>query len=208
MKNIFLLFSLTVCISTYGQVTHKSGQDEVSIYEYGEPLSTCESNFENLFRNWDTWITNHEEIKPISYHYVETLKDNSRIAYYTDLLYSWTATEISLSGNNSIYLNGEMETYTNEFHVRPGTFKEVLDSLEQSKNSLSLDLFKVEIDSIIEFRKRYFRENICIGDKVYLVQLKKKRRIYDYYVICRPKENRIVANELLQIRKMRKEIEK
>lgn len=206
-----LLLFLVISFLTYGQVTHNPEWDNISIYEYGGTLDSCECNFENLFRNWDTWITNHEETKPVSYSYVETLKDVNRIDYYAALMCRWTATDFSLSSSTSQSSNGEMDTYMRKFHVRPGSFKDLFESLseEQKKDSLKLSLFTASIEDIIEQQKEFFKKNRYVGDKVYLIRLKSNKKVYDHYVICRPEENRIVSNDaLLRINGIKMDIDK
>ena len=55
----------------------------VPIYEYGAPLTSCETNFKNLFKNWTpVHVTNAHEYELLDYSFVETLTDTARYNYY------------------------------------------------------------------------------------------------------------------------------
>jgi len=55
----------------------------VPIYEYGAPLTSCETNFQNLFKNWTPAnVTNAHEFELLDYSFVETLTDTARYNYY------------------------------------------------------------------------------------------------------------------------------
>jgi hypothetical protein len=198
-KIVSLVVILVVNISVYGQTPHDPQWDNVTIYDYGEQaVTSCESNFENLSRNWNKWITNHKETELVSYSYVETLKDSDRITYYSNIMCGWESTGANHSSSSNSTGNADTTTYTREFHIVPTTFKEQLEKFsEASTDTVKLSLFKAKIDGMLKIMKNQFMERVNIGDKVYLIKLKAKGKIYDHYVICRPNENKIVSYDFL-----------
>ncbi len=70
------------CQFKSGSISNSSDK-KVSIYEYGDSLTSCETNFENLFRNWHNgYITNANEYSFDNYSFVETISDSARYRYY------------------------------------------------------------------------------------------------------------------------------
>jgi hypothetical protein len=74
--------------SVHGQsyidtVTNFIMGNPVPIYEYGAPLTSCETNFENLFKNWTPAnVTNAHEFELLDFSFVENLSDTARYNYY------------------------------------------------------------------------------------------------------------------------------
>jgi hypothetical protein len=206
-KQILSLFFLTIGIATYGQVEDNHKWDNVTIYEYGAPLTSCESNFENLFRNWPKWVTNYQQTELLSYKYVKTLEDSMLIDYYAEQLNNWKSLISRIKGSRGEKGNGDTTVYTRElyFYAKP-----VENLPKEIKNDPSKKaLYQLEMNSTLKMMRKYFKETVHIGDKAYNIKLKIDGKEYDHYVICRPTENRVMFDNLfLRIHEMREDIVK
>ncbi len=59
------------------------GQKCFSLYEYGDSIINYETNFKNLFNNWNKDnISNADEFELLSYSLVETISTNKVLSYY------------------------------------------------------------------------------------------------------------------------------
>ncbi|MGV8138581.1 MAG: hypothetical protein AB2L20_25545 [Mangrovibacterium sp.] len=202
--SIFFLIIGTVC---YGQIAHDPKWDNVTIYEYGDSLTSCECNLENLFGNWPKWVTNYQETELVSYKYVETLKDSSRIEYYAVLLNNWNILGRRISAYYEEKGNADTTIYTRELYF----YGEPLENIPEviKKDPSKEPLYRSEWESNIKKMRESFRKTVQIGDKVYLIKLKIESREYNHYVICRPGKNKIVFDNLfLGIHEMRDRIDK
>lgn len=131
-KLIFPVIMLILSVSAYSQTKQDSLNtllwgNPVPIYEYGAPLTSCETNFENLFKNWTTeHVTNAREFQLLNFSLVETLTDTVRYNYYRNY-FSGSAIGSSASSSMSSSskmknLNGttyEEKTEISERFVRP-----------------------------------------------------------------------------------------
>ena len=93
------------------------GQQPVSIYEIGEPITSCDVNIKNLLRNWvPEKIVNAGEYEFLEWLFVETIDDSSRYVYYRNYF----------SGSEPVYVSREHKSgYNNEnkydsLWIRPG----------------------------------------------------------------------------------------
>ncbi len=204
---LVLFFLITGIAAAQGQVTHDTKWDNVTIYEYGDSLTSCESNFENLFRNWTKWVTNYQETELSSYQYVETLEDSSLIEYYAVLLNNWESLSRRISAFYGEKSNADTTIYTRELYFYGEPIKKIIEELK--KDPFKEALYRSEWESNIEKMRKSFRKIVQIGDEVYLIKLKIGGKEYDHYVICRPVENKIVFDNLfLGMREMRDRIDK
>ena len=63
---IFLLLCLAVALCVKAQEAHTTA----TLYSYGKPLETCETNLENLFANVPKFLENDEDLDLLSFQYV------------------------------------------------------------------------------------------------------------------------------------------
>lgn len=97
----------TIQLSIYNQnkfdSIHKSIMgNPVPIYEYGAPLTSCETNFKNLFKNWNTVnVTNAHEYELLDFTFVETIADTTRYNYYRNYFSGGDAFGSSVSSSSS-----------------------------------------------------------------------------------------------------------
>ncbi len=88
MRRRLLIIMLLSChIQIYGQSqSNKISnplEELVSIYEYGENITSYETNFKNLLNNWKTEnITNANEYEFVNISFVESISDSIRYIYY------------------------------------------------------------------------------------------------------------------------------
>lgn len=206
-RKILPLVFLIASVLAYGQVAHDPKWDNVTMYEYGVALTSCTCNFENLFRNWPKWVTNHQETELLSYKYVETLKDSSLIEYYAALLNGWESLGCRISANHGEKVNADTTIYTRELYF----YGEPMENIprEVKKDPSKEALYRSEWESNFKRMRESFRKTVQIGDRVYLIKLKIGGKKYDHDVICRPGENKIVFDNLfLGIHEMRDRIDK
>ncbi|WP_320167788.1 hypothetical protein [Mangrovibacterium marinum] len=206
-KQALSLVFLIISVIAYGQVAHEPKWDNVTIYEYGDSLTTCECNFENLFRNWPKWVTNFQETELTSYEYVETLKDSIRIEYYAVLLNNWNILGRRISASHGEKGNADTTIYTRELYFYGEPMENIPEVIKKDPSKEALYL--LEWESNFEKMRESLRKTVHIGDKVYLIKLKIEGKEYDHYVICRPGENKIVFDNLfLGIDEIRDRIER
>lgn len=131
------ILTLLLFISSLGAYS-QTKQDSITnfilgnplpIYEFGAPLTSCETNFENLFKNWNPGnITNAREYELLDFSFIETIADTTRYNYYRNYfsggepVYSSVAF-FDFKGSKLKNLNGKTyneETEISERFVRPG----------------------------------------------------------------------------------------
>ena len=84
MKRIvFLLLAVTCCLSMIAQ-----SKDEITLYQYGKPLKTCEANFENLFANLPKYVDTGGALKLLSYKKVGAVRNKRQVMRLTKKNYS------------------------------------------------------------------------------------------------------------------------
>lgn len=116
------------------------GQKNESIYEVGDSIVSCETNFNNLTSNWTTNnVTNADEYKSFRYAFVETITDSVRYNYYRN----YFSGDKILSASTS-HSSGEKNGH--KFHtlyIKPGyAYREDYDTgnmTEKQKTVLSDD---------------------------------------------------------------------
>lgn len=172
--------------------SHKGGI--VTIYEYGEPLTDCKTNFENLFNNWSKFVTNSQHTKLISYHYVTTLTDSSQVAHYAKLANNWKSLGAKVSGTTGEKGNGKNTIYTRTFYLYPETFQQAVSGL--SSNSTQKNYYRAKYQKAINIRRKNFKKKVQQGDKIYIIKLKVDGRKYNHYAVCRPSNHEIVYDPL------------
>lgn len=182
-------------MSTYSQVSHNPKWDNIPIYEYGIPLTSCECNFKNLFNNWNKWITNYQEIEPLSYRYLTTLKNSADIKYYGGLLNGWSSLGRSLSVSQSEEMDADTIIYNREIIFNFNPLNEIPNSIKSNPDSL--DLYRSYIESILKYQKDFFEKTVQINDKVFVIYFKNKGKVYKHHVICSHKNNKIIFDTLL-----------
>ena len=74
MKCFLFGVLLVVCHVFYAQ-EHKT----TTLYRYGKPLVTCETNFENLFSNVPKYIENNDDLDLLSYQFIGVAKNVNHV---------------------------------------------------------------------------------------------------------------------------------
>ncbi len=121
MKISVLLFITTLLFnSSFAQMNLP--EQEISIYEFGEPIEDFETNFENLFNNWTAeHITNADDFQLLRYAFVETLRDEKAYQVYRNYFSGRKAVFSSTRGSSGGYTDstGQLIEYS-ELHIEPG----------------------------------------------------------------------------------------
>ena len=136
------ILMLLIAICTYGQKT-------VSIYELGDSIVNCETNFENLINNWtQDNITNADEYTSFRYAYVETITDSVRYNHYRNYFSGDEVLSASTSGNSGIKAGHKFR----RFFIRPGyVYSEFYDTrgMTEKEKTIMSDDFRQKAKEIL-----------------------------------------------------------
>ena len=179
-----------------------------NLYEFGEPLTTCEANFRNLFNNWNgTNITNIEDYSLINFAFVETIKDSSAIEFYSKLL----TDDKSLAGSvkKGSYSSFKDNISTKRFEqffsfVTFASLTKITDSTPPAEISRRLKGLEQE-RKLMRYGLKHL---ISAGDKVYVIFFKDKQQIYTTFVICSGKTNEVIYDVVFSNLKYNNEVRK
>jgi hypothetical protein len=198
-KKIMLQDFSTYLSKLTAQDVHDPRWDQLNMYEYGVPLTSCESNFENLFHNWPKWVTNYQQTELLSYEYVETLENSARIEYYADLVNGRKSLgrKVSASFNSSGGGNNST-TYTRELNIEIVPAENEEEKLEEAiRNQPEKEaLLRSNLEFHLKTLRESFLTSVYTGDKVYRIKLKIKGQEYEHYVFCRSEGNKVVFDNL------------
>ena len=140
----------------------------VSIYEYGDRLTFCETNFENLFRNWHNgYITNANEYSFDNYSFVETISDSARYRYYCNYFSGLEVVNnyYSSFASSSSYKGKQMKT-RQEYFITPFKYKWfLLERFPIEAVVKMLKLYNTEINLDTIKLKTVFQEKIQTIEK-------------------------------------------
>ena len=132
------------------QVTSFYCQERPSIYELGNPIVNCETNFKNLFKNWtNQHIKNAESYDLLKYSLVETITDSNRFNYYRNYFSGIEPVGSSIRARSGGSSNGER---FHEFYIEPSyIYTEVFDQrgLPAEARKLFTDEFKAKAIEIL-----------------------------------------------------------
>ena len=183
----------SVSVVAYSQQIDSINNRMINMYNYGIDVTSCECNFENLLLNWDRWIANRDEVKLLSYEYVEQLHDADKIAYYINLICGWEATVFNTSGK-TVISGRSLGAIGKEFKLTPTNYNEMMQSIPKEIAADSVrekeGIQSIEQEFII--LKDHLADSIKTGDKVFLLKFKSNNKIYNHYVLCRPGENTVL----------------
>jgi len=149
-KHIITLFLGTVfLVNIHGQNADKIMQ--VPIYEYGDSIVSCETNFKNLFTNWTVKnVTNAPDYKLLNYSYLEAISDSMLFKIYSRLFTSSTkmlSKKTKSSSRSTSYGQDE-----NRFAIEPNCFS--LKFLFSTKDKRVMKLFE-DLDFTQEIWRMY-----------------------------------------------------
>ncbi|MDP4209395.1 MAG: hypothetical protein Q8928_11340 [Bacteroidota bacterium] len=167
--NGIILIAIVCCFYGRAKAQNKS------IYEIGDSISCCETNFENLIHNWTTInITNACEYRDLGYSFVETITDSVRYNYYrnyfsgAESVYSSTSshTEEDTEGHKT----SELYIWPNFLHSEiydtrgyPEKFRMLLseDFRQKAKNILIRD-FNIDTMKLNYYSYEYNKKDTII----------------------------------------------
>jgi hypothetical protein len=188
--NVAIFLTGTVFFSVMFVINGKCQEVSSNIYEYGEPLTSCESNFRNLFNNWDKKnITNAEDYRLLNYSFVETITDTCIIDLYAKLFTDNNCPVGSTGGSSSSSSFDTVVRHTQHILIR--TLGKVYDKASsQEKTPEILRMIEKENEQM----RTMFKLMVSAGDKVYAVFIRDKQQIYSCFVICSPKTNKVILD--------------
>lgn len=168
-----------------------------NIYEAGEPLKSSETNFKNLFNNWNSnHLLNANDFVLINYSFIEEISDTSALELYSRL-FTDNKRLIGTVKNKSSF-----ETFFNEsVQISEQTFSlRTFESLCDTSNCTSLEksamisAFEKERENL----KRTFKSIVKVGDTVFVIFFKDKQHIYNTYVVCSNRTNRVIWDNVFR----------
>jgi hypothetical protein len=174
--------------------------EQINIYEFGMPVTSCRCNFENLMYNWKKWVINNKETELLSYRYVETLTDAAKITRYATLMFSWEATLFSTWEKSYGSSDKDKTEYKKEIGYVPVTYAEHMKNVSEcmAKNADKIKLARKELERELDNLRTTIASEMQFGDEVYLLQFMTKERVYDYYVVCRPANCQTLPSDALR----------
>ena len=168
MKKILFIYMITLCCLSL------SAQETTTLYRYGKPLETCETNFKNLFANFHKYVK-AESIDLLSYEYVGTV-ENAELAHKLvkknlDHSPSW----IVSSGE----LIAKQDSNVMERHSK-------LEIQLLAEETISKKEKK-------EMAKTIANEYIRPGDRIYLLRFVCDGKTFEQYVFIHPDTKEVVT---------------
>lgn len=165
-RKILTLLLFISSLGAYSQTTQDSITNlilgnPVPIYEFGASLTSCETNFENLIKNWNTKnITNAREYELLDFTFVETIADTTRYNHYRNYFSGAEPVYCSMASFSSKSsklkaLNGKPcneETEISERFVRPGYIhRELFDQrgLPEEARKMFTEEFKRQAQELL-----------------------------------------------------------
>jgi len=143
---------VTSSVMAYSQLKNDSISNSsdklVSIYEYGDSLTSCETNFRNLFRNWKNGhITNANQYRFDNFSFVETISDSARYRYYRNYFSGLeTVTNYHSTVGSGSYEAKQWKT-KHEYFITPFKYKwTMLDKLPIETLVKIIKLFDTDLN--------------------------------------------------------------
>lgn len=183
--NNFKSLISSVCILLFGlqAISQDINTNSKNIYEYGTSIDSYESNFKNLWNNWNSnTIENPDSLVLLNYCHLETLTNQSLIDKYID---SMVAGEAVLSRVGYSSSSGSNQISKKSTILQVFTWKSITEGANK-------DDVEKERDQL----KKAIRRGLNIGDVVYSVLLRTNKGVYTNFVICNPKTKKVVWDNL------------
>lgn len=248
-KHILTLFiGMVFLVNTHAQNTDK--MIDVPIYEYGDSIVSCETNFKNLFTNWTVKnITNAPDYKLLNYSFLESISDSVIFKVYSRLFTS--STNMLGKGTKSSSRSTSYGSDENRFVIEPRyfTLKTLFSTKDKRVKKLFEDLgftqemWRMYSDDFIvneskngsfkfvnspdslsdaEYKKYilegtrtermmaydYFKNQIKIGDLVYVIHFRYNGKLYSDYVVCDPDSKKVIFDSFFSSINIRVDAEK
>jgi hypothetical protein len=222
MQYLFIILSFFSYTLGYAQVTYMKAPEEriepvefhslaeddslglISIYEFGQQITSCDCNFQNLLRNWtDQFVSNLEDIRLDSCKYIGIIEDSIMLNRYakklTDknvlryrIVERHDTTTNSVNNPNSLFYRNRFGGYRS-FHA--GTTQ------ENVKQIMKKDITPSEINELYLLPWRAtFPQKVHIGDHVYMITMKIEGKKYHNYAICNSQNHRVVWDNLFNFK--------
>ena len=169
MKCFLFGVLLVVCHVFYAQ-EHKT----TTLYRYGKPLVTCETNFENLFSNVPKYIENNDDLDLLSYQFIGVAKNVNHVKKL-------------LKKNFSHYPQWAVaETY-------PGYVISGKEKKSVGKSEVKLMPAVIPPFNIKEVVKTIANEYVSLGDRIYLLRFVYNLETFEQYIFVHPDTKEVVT---------------
>lgn len=172
MRKTLFLMVLLVCNLLNAQERDKTS----TLYKYGAPLITCETNFENLFKNVSKYIENDGSLDLLSCNYIGIVE----------------------SAKHARKLVGKNFSHYPKWAVAESHQGYTLSGTEKKKTGVSrvslepVDKFPSFIN-VREAIKTISNEYIRPGDQIYLLRFVYNMETFEQYVFVHPDTKEVVT---------------
>lgn len=171
-----------ICMFLTGHFVLAQTTISTSIYKYGDNVTTCETNFKNLFENWKPdIIETANDIHLLSYKFVEELNNNEKIENYINWFSDpQTIGTISCRATSTDTFNSPITTSSCKQWIQMARYGDALSKEE-------LEILKDMVKSCIQK-----------GDKVYVIKYKYRSVEHEAFAVCRPRTCEVVWDNMFQ----------
>jgi hypothetical protein len=165
-----------------------SQRSRTCIYEYGDSLVSCESNFKNLFNAWiPENISNANDTKLLSFQFVEKISSDAQINQYVERL------------SNSDALTSSFRVWMDNNKNKTQLFR--LDTLCSLYNKLLAEkkdeaTAKSQFEELRKFYADKIRKSIQVGNSVYVIKIEVDGKRFDDFVFCDPETKKVTWDKL------------
>jgi hypothetical protein len=164
MKKLFTalcIFVLTLYINT------ARSQQQKTLYEIGDSLTTPEVNFKNLFSNFPKYVVDSGGVTFLNYTYLGNIESKSEVIDYL---------KEELADNGTIAMERTISRDTNRLNQNILTVGPPPDAqMEQVQVERAVDL-------------------VPIGAKIFVVHYIRAKKTHKFYVFIDPKTNEVVKH--------------
>lgn len=171
LLGLFFLGTLANGLAAYVPQNQQKDPGVTNLYQYGAPLTSSETNFKNLFRNFPEFVENHKEFDLLSYERVGTVNNKRQAKKYARRNFGKEAAKWG-------YVRGMGDTSDKgfEYHVRL-----TIDAINDKDKPLA-----------DEFVSTLINEYIQKGDEVYKIKFVYGPKTYEHYVFVNPKTHKVL----------------
>jgi phage protein U len=199
---------------------HSLAEDDslglISLYEFGQPVTSCDCNFQNLLRNWtNQFITNLEDTRLVTCKYIGIIEDSVMLNHYAEKLtdknvlrYRIAETENRMMSRNRYFYTGTTQENIEKIAMQGIMFPLYTKMLMQGMRSIPIDkkmmkkgMPPAQIDELyIQPWRATFPQKVHIGDHVYMIYMKILGEDYINYAICSAQNHRVVWDNLFNFK--------
>jgi hypothetical protein len=184
----------------------------ISLYEFGQPITSCDCNFQNLFRNWtDQFISNLYDTRLVDCKYAGIIEDSIMLNQYAEKLTDKNVLRYRIGELDLAPLDTSVHiptSGTRNFHT--GTTQENVEKIAMqgmtpvqiAEKIVKKDMTPPsQIDTLyLQSWRAAFPQKVHIGDHVYMIYMKISGKDYINYAICSAQNHRVVWDNLFNFK--------